>query len=222
MIEKLCANLFEAQELQESVIRRFEEAEVAAMTVRAQINANFDSLLLAAEGRCMRLRQQLNAISTEHRQGLDDSKLDCSRALGEIWRSIDFLEKTLTRGTDIEVLRVKGQLFRQHQQQILRWQELASRPLPTLAARSGAAKRESARGCTAGWQSEQEAGIFLQRLATFGKLQTTGISQHGKADIPPHKQRMSWADLVSCDSTEDEAEMWFGGLSPIQLSDKKH
>merc|ERR1712087_991100 len=101
-VEKMNGKLLDAQELQKLVSRSYEASERSAAKTRLDIGEAFDSLLRATENRCAELLRVLDEQTAEHRRKLERDTSECSTALVDACRTIDFLEKVLARGTDLD------------------------------------------------------------------------------------------------------------------------
>jgi len=175
VVDKLNGKLLDAQELQRHVLKCSEATERSAVKARADIMNAFDALLQANEVRHSKLLQQLVDGSADHRSNLERDKHECSTALVDTWRTIDFLEKVLTRGTDVEILQVKGHIFKENDQlrQFEHWRSLAN--TENLDSWSSG-------DIIAGWKSHQEADNLLRALANVGTLQVSSLSEISNGD----------------------------------------
>jgi len=117
----------------------------------------------------------------------------------DIWRAIDFLEKVLERGTDVEVLQAKGHTFRNHEQlQMLQnWRGLAQ-------------EGRSATSISAGWTSDTEGEAVLSMLASLKAVAVNPAAvppspptAKPEAKKPAEKTKLKWADLFEEPETED-------------------
>merc|ERR1712113_670898 len=90
---------------------------------------------------------------------------ECSTALVDACRTIDFLEKVLARGTDLDLLRLKGHLFRDSNQlrQLEHWRRLAS---------SEGGEAWTSADFIGGWRSGQESESILRQLESVGDVQS--------------------------------------------------
>jgi len=229
VIDQLCDMLFDAQGMTEQVRIGMDLAETSAAKAVSDLDQYFDQLSQACMVRCDNLKQSMRKRVSDETNGIEAAKSFYSSALVDIWRKTDFLEKALERGNDIEVLKIKGQLFHQHQQQLRRWHQLAE---TSLASRLNSGQRPSPS------MSQEDV---RRKLAGFGVVEVhsenAGFprSDRDQSRLLPRPQerkalqtrqhRMSWADLVSCDSSADEAcknrdaDAWFGSLPVVMLKE---
>eukprot|EP00401_Gymnodinium_catenatum_P027942 CAMPEP_0117478606 /NCGR_PEP_ID=MMETSP0784-20121206/11449_1 /TAXON_ID=39447 /ORGANISM="" /LENGTH=452 /DNA_ID=CAMNT_0005272993 /DNA_START=36 /DNA_END=1391 /DNA_ORIENTATION=+ len=107
VLDKLGQQLGEAHKLQRCVHDGLAALGTEAAKASNEVNAAFDALSAIASSRGKELLQPLQKEYGEWREQLLAERSVCSRALVDIWRTIDFLEKVLARGTDVEVLQVK-------------------------------------------------------------------------------------------------------------------
>jgi len=195
VVENLCGQLLDAQSMHQWMVSRLEAAEARAEQVRQEVCAAFDQLVLAAINRNKELTDELCEEHAARLRTLDAEKSECSRTLVHIWRTIDFLEKTITHGTDMEVLKVKAQLHKLHQRQLQQWDKFSLRPVPDMAKKCQVA---------VGWRSTSEFDNTLHVLSNFGELQ--GVGQTSKRNGLPSR---------------DGGETRGGEAPPVDASKKK-
>jgi len=173
VLGQMCGRLREAQDLQKRVHSRVIGLEGAEAHTREEINTTFDGLGRETEARCAELSRRLHDTHREWRGEYETQKAECSAALVDIWRTIDFLEKVISRGTDVELLQLKGHIFQEENQlrQLRNWHELVQRSCKNRGARSD---------IIAGWRSKLEADSLMRRISTFGTIE---VCQAGLAAI---------------------------------------
>jgi len=167
VVERMCAQLLEAQGLQQRLLANAKAREAKVSKVRTEVEESFEQLWMAAEARCSDLTRELLDVCTKRKEVLEVEKSQCSLAIVDLWRSVDFLEKVISRGTDVEVMQVKTQLLERHQHQVQQWRELTQRPLPEPFATMEAGPR-------ADWRSSAESEAVLDALSSFGDVRGPG------------------------------------------------
>jgi len=169
VVDGLRGKLSTAQECQRQLMLATESVETMAQKVQEDVLVTFDEVERSLQARIGQLECDLRDIHREFRPKLDIQKGECSTALVDIWRTIDFLEKVIVRGTDVEMLTLKGHLFREKNQlrQLQHWHEKAHAHL--VPWKAGSIK--------AGWSSWQEAEAVLQRIACCGKVEAVASPQ---------------------------------------------
>ncbi|CAK0865743.1 unnamed protein product [Prorocentrum cordatum] len=159
LVDSLNSGLLSAQECHREINRSCEATAATVQKAKASADRDFDELLRAAEARCAELALGLLSGCRGVRAGLEAEKSRCSAALVDLWRTIDFLEKVLSRGTDVEVLQMKW-LFKETRQLRLmeQWASLASESSISL----------SCPDLEAGWRSVAERDALLGCISSFG------------------------------------------------------
>lgn len=142
--------------------------EERAKTARTGVEATFDDLMRATEARVIDLGNKLRDDQREWRPRLDEQVRQCSTALVDIWRTIDFLEKVMLRGTDVELLTLKGHLFKDETKlrQWHRWNDMLKAERTTNWSK-GTAK--------AGWRSDEEAKGMLESISNCGCMEMSSL-----------------------------------------------
>merc|ERR1740139_1522034 len=105
-------------------------AEQEAQDVRLSIDECFDRFLEVANTRADGMSTHLWVSLGKTFAALEAEKAECSSALADIWRTIDFVEKVCAQGTDLEVLQAKRPLQQALEKRVGLWQALARRPAP--------------------------------------------------------------------------------------------
>lgn len=169
VLEKLGSRLHQAQATQKRISEVQASTEQSVATVRSEINKTFDELLSTAETRCSTLTKRLNDGCRDFRASLERQKTECTTALVDIWRTIDFLEKAVNRGTDVEVLKIRQHISQEKGQlkQLHHWRSLVQREM---------LKTWHPGDIQAGWQSVQEAEMVATQVATTGNLEVLNTS----------------------------------------------
>eukprot|EP00929_Paragymnodinium_shiwhaense_P081661 TRINITY_DN42796_c0_g1_i2.p1 TRINITY_DN42796_c0_g1~~TRINITY_DN42796_c0_g1_i2.p1 ORF type:complete len:525 (-),score=101.81 TRINITY_DN42796_c0_g1_i2:66-1541(-) len=165
ILDRLGGCLFEAQTQQRQLHTALADLEEAASEIKSQVNAAFNDLGSSVEARKQSLLKPLLEDGQGWREKMLAKRSECSRALVDLWRIIDFLEKICSRSTDIELLQVRGHMLndRYQLQQIERWKMLA-------AEESECSQRPSV---IAGWASAAERDDILKGVRSIGTVSTT-------------------------------------------------
>lgn len=173
-VERLSKRLLEAQEMHRFINKSCEAMDHLASKARADLVAAVDGLLATTDSRCAELKHRLQDGYLDRRSAVEKEKAKCSTALVDIWRTIDFLEKVISRGTDVEVLKATGHVFRERNQlqQLQQWEELAHADASSLWIEGDIA---------AGWASPEEAEALLRDLAHFGAVEAQPRLARGPA-----------------------------------------
>eukprot|EP00930_Biecheleria_cincta_P101532 TRINITY_DN93179_c0_g1_i1.p1 TRINITY_DN93179_c0_g1~~TRINITY_DN93179_c0_g1_i1.p1 ORF type:complete len:658 (+),score=97.34 TRINITY_DN93179_c0_g1_i1:140-2113(+) len=204
IVDHLCNKLLDDQAMQKVLHHRHEQELAACDQARANIATAFGELQRAAEERCRALIHDSEENSKESRQQLEEEKRRCSTALVDIWRAIEFTEKVVDRGTDVEVLMARGHMFREglHTQQLQDWNRISMAPPPPGLARKPGA----------GWTSSREADAMLGSLATFGSVQFDSCCAPSTPAVTDSTKSMRWADVF------EEACLQGFGVAPATSS----
>jgi len=187
VLDKLGQQLGEAHKLQRCVHDGLAALGTEAAKASNEVNAAFDALSAIASSRGKELLQPLQKEYGEWREQLLAERSVCSRALVDIWRTIDFLEKVLARGTDVEVLQVKSQLFKEWHQlnQLQRWRELGQRPGKGFWQEGG---------INAGWQSAMEADSIMRLINASGSIEVVrGDLQEVERELANPQDNFVWS-----------------------------
>jgi len=164
ILEKLNGRMHESQELQKQTNVMLSDVESGTARVTADIESTFGLMRKAAEARCSDLKRNLADKYGEHRHLLDKYQAECSTALVDIWRTIDFLEKVIDRATNIEVLKLKEHVF-QDRNQLRQWQHW------TETARRSSHSEALRYLICADWRSAAESKLVLTKITTAGNLE---------------------------------------------------
>lgn len=203
-VEALSQRLLEAETARQNLSQRFEKAELKAGRVQAAIGKSFDQFHTAIDARVAELSRSSMDDFQQRQQILEAEKAECSSALVEISRTIDFLENVTSRGTDVEILQVKGQLKQRHQRQFQQWCDIARKQAPMCCVPGDVA---------AGWRSPAEADRVLAAVGSFGavdaQLDAQGVP--GGHGLSPSR----------CPLTPLQAEAMDPGRAPEATADGK-
>lgn len=194
IIDNLCNKLLEDQAMQKVLHQRHGQELSACEQARANIATAFGELTKAAEDRCRALIADSEENSHEPRKRLEEEKRRCSTALVDIWRAIEFTEKVVDRGTDVEVLMARGHMFREglHTQQLQDWNRMSMAPAPPgLTPNFGA-----------GWSSSRESDTILGSLAAFGSVQFDTQYPVTKPAVTGRTKSLKWADVFEDPTNE--------------------
>jgi hypothetical protein len=167
-VTDLQGQVVKAQMRQGQIATIIEMVEERAKTARTDVERTFDDLLCATDARIIELRSQVRESQQKWRLDLELQQRECSVALIDIWRQIDFLAKIMAHGTDTEILSLKGHIFKDkhNQRQLHQWSEMIQ-PGLLSAWPKGSAK--------AGWRCPEETEDVLNAIANGGNLVTSTI-----------------------------------------------
>eukprot|EP00929_Paragymnodinium_shiwhaense_P046449 TRINITY_DN23652_c0_g1_i1.p1 TRINITY_DN23652_c0_g1~~TRINITY_DN23652_c0_g1_i1.p1 ORF type:complete len:486 (+),score=107.36 TRINITY_DN23652_c0_g1_i1:120-1577(+) len=166
-LDHMGSRIANAQVLQKGLHQQMLDLDVECGRYAGDVKCVFDGLLTEVNRWQANARRRLDLEGSPLGEALLLRRREYAKALVDICRKMDFLEKVCTHGSGIELLEVQSRMRNDHYQLRTQqhWNDLCATPLADL---------HIPHAIEAGWRSEDERATLLNLVASVGVVQMHG------------------------------------------------